>query len=1247
MDKVSDTRVKGGRTRSLKSDIKGFPRKAFPKQKSSNARFDRSITYFRFFARLLVIFAPVILFTFIAGGVAYVRLLHAPVSLKLLSQKIEKDITSQFEGLTAKIDTALLQQSEKGGFEFQLVNLRLLDEEGKAVASAPIAEVALDWKKLLLLKVVPRRVDFVNAKISVVYSKDEGLALSFLNSSDGQNIEVLPSHLSKEISKKEEKETSTATPSAKINLARALTNFTARARQNENSSSAINEIGFRNAVLNLDYDGNQSQLQIADLQIDLNHQHRSSSITVSAHIDSDQGPWSLRISTEDSDQTGLMSLKASIEDLVPKTISNLFPTTHLLSIFDIPVTGHAKINLKTSGELTTAELLLNAGKGQINISPSLSTPFLVDGGQFSLRYDAIKEIIEFLPSTLKWGGSYITLVGKMSNERNIGFPHNWIYNFESRGGMIGSEEFVNSVIPVDSFQATGRIHADAGTIELTTAALRSAGVGMAFGGQLLVGDQKNAGARLEGSLSNGNSAFIKAFWPRMVAPRAREWSLSHLRSAQALNGKLKYYSGIFSEENTDNASFNKGKLNEKVLFELKAENVEFIPWNKAQTILAPDVSVKMENHNVDISVPEAFILNEAAKDVVLKGGRFLAKQVGDPSPTGTISFGIQSTYSQTLEALKLINFVGMKKINLSSDLLDGKFDGVFNISLPLSPEIDPEDLIVEGKAKITDLKTKEKFGLINLQTGSVDVTLDNKGIKVKGNLLLNGVAAQIDWHQTISGNETNTSPFEITTILGRAERNKLGIDVDSFIEGDIPVTLRFSEKEKNDNNISAVHIVADLTMTDMTFSEFAWKKPRGRPAKLDFDVAKGTVHKTELKSFKITGDQVAIDGWVGLGADQKPVEFNFPSFSTNLVSRLQVQGKKNASDIWDIKARGATFDGKDFFRSLFSFNNYSEVSRLAKPKNGGSDVTVEIDNLLGNFDVGLRGFRLRSSQRGDRLTKLEAFGTLDGGKPLTVQLINQQGAGRKIYAESPDAGQALRLVGFYPNVQNGRVRLEVDLDGRGPAEKTGILWIDNFRVLGDPVVSEVFSGIDGDAPAIGAATSAQQRIVREVFEFDRLKMPFSLGYGQFVIEETYLKGPIVGATLRGKLDYATERINIGGTYIPLQGINNALGGIPLLGQILSGPRREGIFGITFALQGPMRRPQVIVNPFSAVAPGIFREMFQMTSPNASVLPREQGPKQLNSDPKMPLIPSKGQKVKGTSPKIDGWSSDTLVPTYRN
>src|SRR5690606_27574363 len=135
------------------------------------------------------------------------------------------------------------------------------------------------------------------------------------------------------------------------------------------------------------------------------------------------------------------------------------------------------------------------------------------------------------------------------------------------------------------------------------------------------------------------------------------------------------------------------------------------------------------------------------------------------------------------------------------------------------------------------------------------------------------------------------------------------------------------------------------------------------------------------------------------------------------------------------------------------------------------------------------------------------------------------------------------------------------------------------------------------------------------------RLPFSIGHGQFVIGESEIRGPLVGATLRGKADFRSRQVNIGGTYVPLQGLNSALGVIPGLGQILAGPRGEGILGITFAIRGPMANPEVLVNPLSLVAPGIFREMFQMT-PNQTVTPPRTVPRQPSTGPRSSSTPAR-------------------------
>ncbi len=58
-------------------------------------------------------------------------------------------------------------------------------------------------------------------------------------------------------------------------------------------------------------------------------------------------------------------------------------------------------------------------------------------------------------------------------------------------------------------------------------------------------------------------------------------------------------------------------------------------------------------------------------------------------------------------------------------------------------------------------------------------------------------------------------------------------------------------------------------------------------------------------------------------------------------------------------------------------------------------------------------------------------------------------AGRAVEPKSRDAGDAFRLVGFYPSVDGGEAQLEVNLDAGGPGTKSGTLWARDFTVLGD------------------------------------------------------------------------------------------------------------------------------------------------------------------------------------------------------
>jgi hypothetical protein len=180
---------------------------------------------------------------------------------------------------------------------------------------------------------------------------------------------------------------------------------------------------------------------------------------------------------------------------------------------------------------------------------------------------------------------------------------------------------------------------------------------------------------------------------------------------------------------------------------------------------------------------------------------------------------------------------------------------------------------------------------------------------------------------------------------------------------------------------------------------------------------------------------------------------------------------------------------------------------------------------------------------------------------------------------------------------------------------------------------------------------------REAIDFDTLQVPFKVGQGQFTLDGAQLRGPLLGASIAGKADLRAQRLDLGGSYIPLQGLNAALSGVPLLGQLLTGPKGEGMMGITFAVQGPMSAPQVIVNPLSLIGIGPFRDLFQMSSQNTTITPRDDKPAAVPI-PRKSVGPTANEPVRAPSaaapkkpvvqPEVGGsWSTEQSKPAAKS
>jgi uncharacterized protein YhdP len=99
-------------------------------------------------------------------------------------------------------------------------------------------------------------------------------------------------------------------------------------------------------------------------------------------------------------------------------------------------------------------------------------------------------------------------------------------------------------------------------------------------------------------------------------------------------------------------------------------------------------------------------------------------------------------------------------------------------------------------------------------------------------------------------------------------------------------------------------------------------------------------------------------------------------------------------------------------------------------------------------------------------------------------------------------------------------------------------------------------------------------------------------------------GSALGVRVDGTVDLKSRQLDLAGTVAPLYAVTRFIGRIPLVGDILRGEKADAAFAATFQVKGSLDDPQITVNPFAALVPGLIRDLF---GDLAEALPQERRP----------------------------------------
>jgi hypothetical protein len=270
----------------------------------------------------------------------------------------------------------------------------------------------------------------------------------------------------------------------------------------------------------------------------------------------------------------------------------------------------------------------------------------------------------------------------------------------------------------------------------------------------------------------------------------------------------------------------------------------------------------------------------------------------------------------------------------------------------------------------------------------------------------------------------------------------------------------------------------------------------------------------------------------------------------------------------------------------------ARFSHRPKPSQPKVDDTTRGTSLLidAKFDRTLVG-------NGQTFTTVALHAEDDGASMQRVAMTGQAGpngafsatiepssGSRQVVVRAADAGALLSGLDVIGSMEGGTLSINGTFDDRRPEQPlAGTAEIVNFRLRNAPALGKLLQAVTlyGLLDALSGPG----------LNFTRLLAPFRLVGDTLELNDARAFSPSLGLTAKGRVDLARNALDVQGTVVPAYMLNSALGAIPLVGKLFSAEKGGGLLAMNFALRGPLADPTVSVNPLSALAPGVLRDLF--------------------------------------------------------
>ncbi len=1100
------------------------------------------------------------------------RLASGPIEFDLATPWLKSAIEENFGGShTVSVGGTQLERDEDGSPSLRLRDIVVRAPDGTVVASAPKAEVGISGSALLHWQLRARSLSLVGAEMSVRIETD-GAVTVFAGANNHPIATAAPPPTiapGEGASEQADNKEAPGAAGAGLEDVAGILAWIDGLGATGLDGHDLRELGLKNGNLTVDDQRSGKHWTFSRINISL-MRPRQGGLTFRLASENPKQPWVISAAMRPLEggvrAVGLEARNVSAADILLALRLNENEIEA-----DLPLSASVRAEVAANGVLRHLQGQVISAGGKIIDHQEDNIVVPIDRADIRFNWEPQQRTL-FVPFQLRSGGNQFTVRAALKADTNN--KGVWLFNIVRGDSVIdpvilgGPNDNDEEGFAFNRMAMRGRIDTERRRIDLVQGDLSRVdtrplyNVGVALTGSLdFSSDVPHLAFGVAGTRMPGN--VLKRLWPIFATYPVRTWVDEHMhggiveRLVIAGNAKMSEFRAGGPPMPDDGFS---------VDIETSGTTVQPLPT--LPPIHDADLTVRIVGRHAKVSLGRGTVDVAGGRKLNVANGIFDVPDVHPKPAAGTTQFrvdGATPAVAALLTSDALRENIGA--LTLDPDTTHGTVAAKVAVNMLIGRNVSKDAATYAITADLTNFAADKMLAGDKVEASSLKVTASNDGYEIKGNVKVNNMPSTIVLEKKKGD---RNAQLKLQAKLDEAARRKFGIDAGDAITGTIPIKI--TGEITDDPKDSKFKVDADFTSVKLDNLLPGWKKASGKPAYATFLLTK-TAKSVRLDDLAIEGSGANVKGSLELDNTGEIQSASFPVFALSSGDKASIKADRGPDDVLHVVMRGDVYDGRSFVKSSMSGDKKPEPKGK---KETDLDLDIKIGTVAGHNGETLRGLNFRLSRRNGRIRSFSMKSKIGRDTPLNGDLrLRASDNHEVVYFETDDAGALFRFTDMYPRMFGGKMWVAMDPPAQNQKQQIGTLYITNFTVRGEPALQRVVAGAPGQPQGS--------------VQFSEMRADFTRFPGKMSIRNGIVRGPAVGVTVEGNIDYVRNDVHLRGTFVPFYGLNNIFGQIPIVGLFLGGGSNEGLLGITYEATGPPSAPNILVNPVSAIAPGLLRK----------------------------------------------------------